>query len=526
MVISEEKIDCRGDDENQRRVIDALFECEAQKKAMIDGFPGILVLFDRDMKARWVNNHTLRFCTDFKGKKCYEIFCSKSDDCSSCAFVMSRASGMIEKSTQLIGVFGDDGEEMFFDITCSPVVRGGDVSGFVVIAQNVTERRQLEKQLRHTQKMEAIGTLAGGVAHDFNNVLTPIMGYTEIIRLKMKMNGLAEGAVYDYLAEILKASKRAKTLVEQFLTFSRSIEKKEVLQHIHPIVKEAMKLMRVTMPSTITIKEDVDENCGRVLVDPVQIHQVLINLCTNAAQAMAGRHGVLTVTLKPATSRDNGVEWLELNVTDTGCGIEKQMLDRIFEPYFTTREKTSGTGMGLAVVHGIVNHQGGHIEVESELGKGSSFRVFFPIVKDVNMSETAVFSGELQHGDGTILLVDDEEQVVQVTGEILENFGYTVVGKTSAAAAIELFAAAPDSFDLLLTDLTMPELTGLELSEKVKTIRPDIPVILFTGYSDQVSKDAAAAAGVDEYCMKPVSMNNLSFTVSKVLKSKKSSECC
>ena len=504
--------------DNKQEVLDALFESEAQKRAIVEGFTGILILFGRDMRAQWVNKQTHKRYSNTIGKRCHEIFCSKSEKCNSCAFQRCLASGAIESSTQRTGVFGADGDETVFDITASPVKdREGNVSGIIGIAQNVTEQYRLEKQLRHTQKMEAIGTLAGGVAHDFNNVLTPIMGYTEIIRLKMKQDGFGGQAVYDYLEEILKAAKRAKSLVEQVLTFSRSIEKKEVLLYIHPIIKEVMKLMRATLPSTIVISEEVDEHCGRVYIDPVQIHQVLINLCTNAAHSMTGKHGTLKVKLGLVPPSGDGKDWLELSVADTGDGIEEKMVDRIFEPYFTTKEKTSGTGMGLAMVHGIISRQGGFIKVESEIGKGSIFRVFLPLAQKDSAIEQVVSLGDLKSGTGKILLIDDEEQVVQVTGEILQSLGYKVVGKTSPKEAIELFAQEPGRFDLVITDLTMAELTGLELSEKIKSYRPDIPVILITGYSDQVSKDAAVEAGIAAYCMKPISMRDLSNIVEKFL---------
>lgn len=504
--------------QDKNELIDALFESEAQKRAIVEGFSGILILFDRDMKAQWVNTATHKRYVDAIGKSCQDIFCSRSEKCASCAFQQCVQSGKIASSIQRTGTFGVDEDEIVFDITASPVKdRYGNVSGIIGIAQNVTEQFRLEKQLRHTQKMEAIGTLAGGVAHDFNNVLTPIMGYTEIIRLKMRQDGFTDQAVYDYLEEILRAAKRAKSLVEQVLTFSRSIEKKEVLQYLHPIVKEVMKLMRATLPSTIVIREQIDENCGRVFIDPVQIHQVLINLCTNASHAMNGKHGELTVKLGLAPQASDGREWVELSIADTGCGIEEEHLDRIFEPYFTTKEKTSGTGMGLAMVHGIVNRQGGFIKVESEVGKGSIFRVYLPLARKETALEQVVSLGELQGGSGNILLVDDEEQVVQVTGEILRSLGYTVVGKTSPQEAITLFSRDPSQFDMLITDLTMAELTGLELSQKVKSLKPGIPIILITGYSDQVSKDAAFEAGIDKYCMKPISMRDLSMIVGKYL---------
>ncbi len=496
----------------------ALFDSEAQKRAIIEGFSGILILFDRDMKAQWINRLEHSREADTIGRSCHEIFCSKGDRCDNCAFRKCLQSAHIESTIQRTGIFGIDGDEVVFDITASPVKDPqGNVSGIIGIAQNVTEQYRLERQLRHTQKMEAIGTLAGGVAHDFNNVLTPIMGYAEIIRLKMKQDGLVDQAVFDYLDEILKAAKRAKSLVEQVLTFSRSVEKKEVLQYLHPIVKEVLKLMRSTLPSTVVIHEKIDEHCGRVLIDPVQLHQVLINLCTNAAQAMAGRHGVMNVSLGLAAPTGDGKEWLELAVADTGCGIEEDHLERIFEPYFTTKEKTSGTGMGLAMVHGIISRQGGYVKVESEVGKGSIFRVYLPVAQKEVAADHVLSLSDLQTGSGRILLVDDEEQVVQVTGAILQSLGYQVAGRTSPRKALADFSRESQSFDLLMTDLTMAELTGLELSQQVKTLRPDLPIILITGYSDQISKDAALEAGVDEYCMKPISMRELSAVVGKFL---------
>lgn len=511
-------------DEQQKKIAeiesiaDALAESEAQKKAIADGFSGGLIFFDLDLKAQWMNKTATIEYPNSLGKSCHEIFFSNSSNCASYAFEKCLKSGQVEFHTQKTGIDGEDGEEIVFEITCSPVkMKHGEISGLIVIAQNVTEKYKLERQLRYSQKMEAIGTLAGGVAHDFNNVLTPIMGYSEIIRLKMKQEGGGDPTVATFLDEILRAARRAKLLVEQVLTFSRSSEKKEKLQYIHPILKEVMKLMRMTLPSTIIIVAELDEECGRVNVDPVQIHQVLINLCTNASHAMAGQQGVLTVKLEKVEKPDDEKGWVQLSIADTGCGIEKEIVDRIFDPYFTTKEKTSGTGMGLAMVHGIVISQGGHIEVESKVGQGSIFRIFLPLVEGESSFNQVVSLKKIQGGVGRILLVDDEEQVVQVTGEILQSLGYTVVGKTSAVEAVKTFNESPDEFDLLISDLTMPELTGLEVSKKVKAVRPDLPVILFTGFSDQVSKDAAVEAGVDEYCMKPISMQELFSIVDQLL---------
>jgi PAS domain S-box-containing protein len=493
---------------------------ELQREAINQGFPGILGYFDRNLQAVWVNDGIRRFCADPLGRSCREIFCRRRTSCDhACAIWRAMQSGKIEKRVKCVELSNEEGEEQVYDVTGVPVVlASGAIDGVVMMARDVSERHRLEKQLRHTQKMEAIGTLAGGIAHDFNNVLTPIMGYSEIVRLKMRRDGYPDQTVSDYIDEILKAARRAKSLVEQILTFSRSHEKKEILQHIHPIVKEVMKLMRVTLPATIQIKEEIDEHCGLVSVDPVQIHQVLINLCTNSAHAMAGRRGTMTVRLAKAGRDEDGMEWVELSVADTGCGIEAEMLDRIFEPYFTTKEKSRGTGMGLAMVHGIITRQGGRITVESQIGVGTVFRVLLPISREPTQLEQIISMTEIMQGEGRILLVDDEEQVVDVTGQMLRSLGYEVVGMTSATEALSLFSKGEREFDLLITDLTMPDLTGIELTARFRSLRPDLPVVLFTGYSEQFSRQLADQAGILDYCTKPLTLRQLASVVHRVLR--------
>jgi signal transduction histidine kinase/CheY-like chemotaxis protein len=408
--------------------------------------------------------------------------------------------------------------ETVFDMISTPVnIKPKIIDSVVVIARDATERLRLEKQLHHAMKMEAIGTLAGGIAHDFNNVLTPIMGYSEIIRLHMRKEGDGRKEIIGYIDGILKAARRARRLVEQILTFSRSSEQKESLQYIHPIVKEVMKLICTTLPSTIEIRQEIDENCGMVSVDPVHIHQILINLCTNASFAMSGTSGVLTIRLVKSARRNNDRDWLELSVTDTGCGIDPAIRDRIFEPYFTTKQKGQGTGMGLAMVHGIISRQGGELEVESQVGQGTTFRIFLPVSNETTSIDQVVNMEDMVRGRERILLIDDEEQVVAVTGELLESLGYTVTGKTSARESLLLFLKSANEFDLVITDLTMPYLTGLELCKKMKEIRPNIPIILFTGYLEEFSSEAAREAGVDAFFMKPVSFKEMAKIVRKVL---------
>lgn len=496
----------------------ALVASESQKKAILDGFPGIIALFDVSLSAVWVNDTVWQSMEMPIGKLCHEIICKKSADCENCAVPRSVIDGQVRIGTHRIE-HGDDSDDSFYEVIGTPVKDGkGRVESVVVIARDVTDRFQLERQLRHAQKMEAIGTLAGGVAHDFNNVLTPIMGYAEILKLKMRQEGYEDQSVFDYLGEILKAGKRAKGLVDQILAFSRSNEQKESLQYLHPIVKEVIKLMRVTLPSTIRIDQDIDQDCGTVFVDPVQIHQVLVNLCANSSEAIGSDHGTLIIRLKKVEyepANDRG--WVQLIVEDSGCGMSSEQRDRIFEPYFTTKEKGRGTGMGLALVHSIVKQHRGRIEVESEEGSGTTFIISFPRAHNLTPLHQIVSSDELVAGDGHVMLVDDEPQVMQVTSELLQSLGYKVTSRVSATDALKDFRENPDSFDLLLTDLTMPKLTGVELCAEVKKIRPDLPTILFTGYSEKVSKESTDKAGIDDYCKKPVSLKELSQVVGRLI---------
>jgi PAS domain S-box-containing protein len=496
----------------------ALRASESQKKAILDGFPGIIALFDVSLSAIWVNDTVRRNMERPIGRLCREIICKQSADCDNCAVPRSVIDGQVRIGTHRIEHDGES-EDIFYEVIGTPVKNEqGNVESVIVIARDVTDRFLLERQLRHAQKMEAIGTLAGGVAHDFNNVLTPIMGYAEIIKLKMRQEGLEDQPIFEYLGEILKAGKRAKSLVDQILTFSRSNEQKESIQNLYPIVKEVIKLMRVTLPSTIHIDQDLDQDCGTVFVDPVQIHQVLVNLCTNSAEAIGRDHGTLLIKLKKMEYQPvNDRSWVQLVVEDNGCGMDPDLRERIFDPYFTTKEKGHGTGMGLALVHSIVSRHRGKIEVESEEGSGTTFTINFPRTHKLTPLHQIVSSDELVAGEGHVLLVDDEPQVMQVTSELLQSLGYKVTSRVSATEALREFSLRPGAFDLLLTDLTMPKLTGVELCVEIKKIRPDLPTILFTGYSDTLSKQSSDQAGIDDYCKKPVSLKELSQVVGRLL---------
>ena len=385
------------------------------------------------------------------------------------------------------------------------------------------ERRQLEAQLRQSQKMEAIGTLAGGIAHDFNNILSIIYGYTEMALLE----NTDPEEQRQHLGAVLTGAKRAKDLVQQILAFSRKSEQQKQPLLVAPIVKEALKMLRASLPTTIEIRQKIDSD-GAVLADPTQIHQVIMNLCTNAYHAMRETGGVLDVALTEATFEPGAYatadlrpgRYLLLEVSDTGCGIDPEIREKIFEPYFTTKKHGEGTGLGLAVAHGIVKSCRGQIMVASEKGRGTSMRVYLPMLERERES-APVPPGETGEGDRgrgeRILLVDDEAQICAYLGELLRRGGYAVSGFSDGEEAWREFAKAPESFDLLISDMTMPHMTGLELARKVLDLRPALPVILCTGHSVLVDREGALALGVREYLHKPVSRQEMLAAVRRAL---------
>jgi len=383
------------------------------------------------------------------------------------------------------------------------------------------QREHLELKLQQAQKMEAIGTLAGGIAHDFNNILGAILGYSQLTQMHTADNARVQG----YVGNIFKASERAKGLVEQILTFTRQGKSQKVPCDIAIVLKEVVKLLRASIPSTIEIVQKIPSNLGTVLADQTQIHQVLMNLCTNAAHAMEDRGGTLTVTLENRTVDERKAasgddlsfgRYLQLSVSDTGAGMDKMVVDRIFDPYYTTKAVGEGTGMGLATVHGIVNDHDGRIFVESVPGEGSVFRVFFPVLE--NPAEV-VSSQAVSYPRGTerILFVDDEELLVQVGVEMLNDLGYDAVGTTRALQALERFTSQPDEFDLVITDMTMPGMTGDQLAAKMLSHRPDIPVIICTGFSKRISSERESSLGIRAFLMKPVTVQELARTIREVL---------
>ncbi len=396
------------------------------------------------------------------------------------------------------------------------------LSRVLVSCMDITENRKIESQLRQAQKMEAIGTLAGGIAHDFNNILSAIIGYTELAQDTLS----PENGSYKNLEEVLRASFRARDLVKQILTFSRQVEGEYKPVQVHLILTEALKLLRSSIPSTIKIEDQVDRNSGMVIADPSQIHQLIMNLCTNAYQAMEETGGIMRVTLERTmidstlTSEFHQLHegpYMKLSVSDTGRGMDESTAERIFDPFFTTREKARGTGLGLATVHGIVTNLGGHIHVDSSPGKGSSFTVYLPCSGIEPPHEPASTEG-FPGGQGErILMVDDEASIAQIEKQMLEDLGYIVTSKTESTDAFETFRRQPAQFDLVITDMTMPNLTGVDLSRKILQLRPDIPIILCTGFSDHVDRDRAHQLGIRAYLEKPFDKASFAQTIRRVL---------
>ncbi len=495
----------------------ALRESELQKQAVLDCSEDAILLFDRNLRVLWANNNVDRLCSNPVGRRCGELFCGTTSKCRRCQIIISFKKGKDPVRRQIV-VAGANGTGQFFSITCALVPGGVDgAEKLVVVAHDITERLQLEKQLRHASKMEAIGTLAGGIAHDFNNILTPIMGYAEIMRLNFLNNHLDRSESISYIDQVLYAAKRAHKLIEQILVFSRNTEMNESLQPVHPIIKEGLKLIHATIPSSIEIRQDIDEECGMVTVDSVEIHQILISLCKNAADAMAHQGGILTITLRKSAESDGRGDWLELSVTDNGRGIAPEHMDKIFDPYFTTKEKVQGTGMGLAMAHGIIKRQGGRISVDSVVGHGTTITLHLPVIKEQIDFEEAVSHSTCRGGNEHILLVDDEQQVVDATAEVLVKLGYRVTKFTSAPEAALEFLNNRNRFDLVITDLTMPYMTGIDLCEKIKEVRRDIPVLLFSGFLEDFSRSRAMEAGVDGFCLKPVSLGKMAKHIVQVL---------
>ncbi|MFA6464230.1 MAG: MASE3 domain-containing protein [Desulfurivibrionaceae bacterium] len=455
---------------------------------------------------------------ELAGKLCYEVFHGGTQPCDGCPSVLTARDATTHTAEIVHERLGRT-----FSVSASPVCGpNNELLSIIYISRDITELKTLEQQLRQAQKMEAIGTLAGGIAHDFNNILTPVLGYSEIISESLP----AGSSLADLAREILKAGRRARDLVKQILTFSRQTEQERTPLKLQLVIKEALKLLRSSLPSSIEIKQEITTE-AMVLADPTMIHQVLMNLCTNAYHAMRETGGILAVSLTEVEINvDDYVTelhlkpgaYLRLEVSDTGCGMPHHLLERIFEPYFTTKDNGEGTGLGLSVVHGIVTSLGGHVTVYSEPGKGSTFHVYIPkcLEKKEGVAAAPAVT-PLPTGNEHILVVDDEKVIAELMQKTLEILGYRVSICIDSRQALEQFAAHPSDFDLVITDMTMPHLTGAELAQQLLAIKPELPIVLCTGFSEIINEEKAWALGIRRLLMKPVLRDELARVLRQML---------
>jgi PAS domain S-box-containing protein len=489
------------------------------------------IIIDRDFRILSANKAYSRLfekpMEEILGAHCYEISHHASAPCflADCDCAVQKVFNTGKPNSATHTHKDAQGEIVYIETKAYPHAK--DSTGKVITAietlVDVTEQHNLESQLRQAQKMEAIGTLAGGIAHDFNNILTPILGYSELVVDRLATTCEER----ELVQEILKAGGRAKELVKQILTFSRQTEQERQPVQIHLIVKEALKLLRSSIPTTIAIQQDIVD-CGMVMADPTQIHQVLMNLCTNAYHAMRETGGELSVSLSVVeiTAQDyldnlalQPGPHVKLIVRDTGCGMTKELQERIFEPYFTTKKPGEGTGMGLSVVHGIVRSHQGHITVYSEPGQGTAFHVYLPQVK-VQAEELVAEAVPIHRGSGTVLVVDDEDAICQLQKQVLLSLGYEVVLCSSGTQALNVFQQKGTRIDLVLTDMTMPGMNGAELARRIKQLSPATPVVLCTGFSDVMDEEKAKRIGIDAYLLKPVIRRQLAQTLYDALQKK------
>lgn len=498
-----------------------------RNEAILGSVPDIIMEVDQNRHYTWANKAGLKFFgEDVLGKAASDYFIGEQD-------TYQRVQQVFDGDDHVLYVESlqqrCDGEERLLAWWCRSLLDDeSNVIGALSTARDITESKSVERknaelqsQLLQTQKMQAIGTLAGGIAHDFNNILAGVYGFAELAQRQVPKDSPA----MDSLNEIVGGVDRAKNLTQQILTFSRKSKQNKVSVDLRSIVRDTLKFLRPTLPSTIDVREKIHVESGWVLADPTQMQQVLMNLGTNAATAMREQGGILEMILDEIRVEENASiclsnglppgQYIKLTVRDTGTGISSDHMNRIFDPFFTTKEVGEGTGLGLSIVHAIVADHNGKITVESSPGEWTSFAMVLPRIES---SESALEPVPVvsRKGRELVLLVDDEETITRVFRLLLERLGYGVVATNSSLDALEIFRSRPEDFDLLITDQTMPGLTGDELIREVLAIRADMPTIICTGFSDKIDEASALALGVHRYLLKPVSINMLGETIRSI----------
>ena len=493
----------------------ALIESEEKYRSMMESMKNASYICSPELYIEYMNPAMIdRVGTETTGELCYKTIYDRSEKCSWCAF------DQVKKGEHVDYEVADPKDNRYYSVTNSPIFHSDGSVLKLTIFHDITQIRDIEAQLRQSRKMESIGTLAGGIAHDFNNLLYMISGNAELALEDIpKWN-----PVHSNLEEIKSASLRAAGIVKQLLNFSRKTDLKLEPIGVISVIKDALKFLRSTIPTTIDIRKHLPDSDITVLADPVQINQVMMNLCINASQAMENTGGILEITAENMKLEDDAANsypdlpaanYLKITISDTGPGIATEIINRIFDPYFTTKEMGKGSGMGLSIVHGIVKNHDGAISVDSKLGKGSIFSLLFPVVDERSKIETEIID-EIPGGKERILFVDDEKSIADMTQTMLKRLGYKVEISLNPIQALDLFQSKPDTFDLVITDMTMPQMTGAKLSEKLIKIRSDIPIIICTGHSFLIDEEKAKQLGIACYLMKPVSMSNIAMAIRKI----------
>ncbi|GAB4336389.1 MAG: hypothetical protein Kow0037_17600 [Calditrichia bacterium] len=499
--------------EKGRRLLESAMEHSAE----------IVFLTDRESRIIYVN----RIFEEFYGYKKSEVYGQKVSMLRSYhhedSFYKEMMKTLLAGSPWKGYLFNrkKDGEQVEVYATIAPIFGDdGEISHFVTVQRDVSREREIERRSQQSQRLEAIGTLAGGIAHDFNNILTPILGYAE-----MCMKSVPKGSqLYGDLSYIHQAASRARDLVKQILTFSRQTDKERKPILVTPIIKEALKLIRASLPSTVQIISNFEDSDVHILADPTEIHQVIMNLCTNAYQAMPEGGKIVVKQEKISLESGSGLEepplkqgeYVKITISDTGKGIPPEILDKIFEPYFTTKADDGGTGLGLATVHGIVTNCGGAVTVNSQVGKGTDFHLYFPLCA-VDQKEEEPQESVVSGGQEFIWLVDDEPSIAKLAAGILSNHGYQVRYFTNPQQLLNELSHTSETINLILTDLTMPGITGIHLLEEVKKVRPDLPVVLCTGYRDRIKAGEAEEIGFKALILKPFTPKSLAKVIRSVL---------